>query len=561
VPRQIDMAMDDQSRLYVASLIGGVFNYAGDTVGAIIRVTHPGKTPSAALRPATRTDAQLLTALVSNNAVHRLWAQRELLRRGAKPATVARLQQYALDRQRAPEARASALFTLKLLAGARSHATIQRIATEPAMRELALRVLADDKRQLEGVPVALYVRALDDADLAVRAAAITGLVRLNARDRADAIVPLLTSPDSALAHLATQALVSLGARDVAMRALTAAGSSPALRVRARHVLQQMHDAETVSALLAANGSISDPMAKREIVATLARLYNTEGPWKGEWWGTYPATTGPYFKPATWAESARIKPLLRETLLATSSPGDFGALVDLYTRNRVLPLGAKPLLVAVAQSAADQRTALVDALVGTSQLAAPAVPLVAQLDARGGALHAAVAELLAGEPTFEGPALALARSAVLDTTIAAAARARVLTALSAMPGDAGRDAATEVFARLTPRAGAPMGPNDPIEAAWRGWVGGRLRANQLDYFVDLARSAPDPARRTLAYAVLLQGVRNPRAPAAVREKVAPVLDAAWADAAAAPRLVDAITIMRVESQYQQQLDAYRAKQPK
>ena len=59
VPRVIDMAMDDQSHLYVASLIGGVFNYAGDTVGAIIRVSYPGKTPSPALRPATRTDAQL----------------------------------------------------------------------------------------------------------------------------------------------------------------------------------------------------------------------------------------------------------------------------------------------------------------------------------------------------------------------------------------------------------------------------------------------------------------------------------------------------------------------
>ena len=254
VPRQIDMAMDDQSHLYVASLIGGVFNYAGDTVGAIIRLSYPGKTPSAALRPATRTDAQLLTALVSANAVHRLWAQRELVRRGAKPATIARLQRYVLDRQLAPEARASALFTLKLLAGARANATIQRVAAEPAMRELALRVLTDDKRQLAGVPVALYVSALNDADLAVRAAAINGLVRLNARDRAESIVPLLTSPDSALAHLAVQALVSLGARDVALRALTAAGSSPELRIRARHVLQQMHDAATVSALLAANGS-------------------------------------------------------------------------------------------------------------------------------------------------------------------------------------------------------------------------------------------------------------------------------------------------------------------
>ncbi|HKP15472.1 MAG TPA: hypothetical protein VJT85_05390 [Gemmatimonadaceae bacterium] len=559
VPRQIDMAMDDQSHLYVASLIGGVFNYAGDTVGAIIRVSYPGKTPSAALRPATRTDAQLLTALGSANAVHRLWAQRELVHRGAKPATITRLQRYALDRQLAREGRASALFTLKLLAGARANATIQRVATEPAMRELALRVLTDDKRQLGGVPVALFVTALNDADLAVRAAALNGLVRLNARDRAESIVPLLTSPDSALAHLAVQALVSLGARDVALRALTAAGSSPDLRIRARHVLQQMHDAQTVSALLAANGNASDPMAKRELISTLARLYNTEGPWKGDWWGTYPTTVGPYFVPATWEESARIKPVLRQTLLAQTG-GDFDALVDLYAKNRVVPLGAKALFLAVAGSpAAAQRDALVDALVGSSQLAASAVPLVARLDATSPALHAAVAELLAGETAFEPQTLALARTAVLDTTLAAATRAKLLTAIAGISGDAGRDASTEIFARLTPRAGAGMAANDPVEAAWRSWVGQRQRAGQLDYFVDLVRTAKEPAQRTLAYAVLLQAARNQRAPAAVREKVTPVIDAAWADAALAPQLVDAITIMRVESQYTQQLEAYKAKQ--
>ena len=560
VPRQIDMAMDDQSHLYVASLIGGVFNYAGDTVGAIVRVSYPGKAASAALRPATRTDAQLLGEIVSTNSVHRLWAQREILHRGAKPATIARLQQYALDRQRTPEVRAAAMFTLKLLAGARANAAIQRIAAEPAMRELALRVLTDDKRQLAGVPVALYVSALNDADLAVRAAALNGLVRLDARDRAEAIVPLLTSPDSALAHLAVQALVSLGARDVALRALTAAGSSPELRTRARFVLQQMHDAETVSALLAANGNASDPIAKREVVAALARLYNTEGPWKGEWWGTHPSTVGPYFTPVTWEESARIKPVLRQTML-TETGGDFNAVVDLYAKNRVLPMGAKALFGAVATSpVAAQRDALVDALVGTSQLTAAAVPLVARLDATSPALHAAVAELLAGETAFEGPALALARTAVLDTTLAGATRAKVLTALSAV-GDAGRDATTEIFARLTPRAGAKPGATDPIEAAWRRWVGERLRSGQLDYFVNLARTAQDPAQRTLAYAVLLQVARNQRAPAAIREQVTPVLDAAWADAALTPRLVDAIAIMRVESQYQQQLDAYKAKQGK
>ena len=559
VPRAIDMAMDDQSHLYVASLIGGVFNYAGDTVGAIVRVSYPGKTPSAALTPATRSDAQLFAALVSDNAVHRLWAQREIVHRGAKPATIARVQQYALDRQRAREARASAMFTLKLLAGARANATIQRIAGEPAMREFALHLLTDDKSQLAGVPVALYVTALNDADLAVRAAALNGLVRLNARDRAESIVPLLTSPDSALAHLAVQALVSLGARDVALRALTGAGSSPELRMRARLVLQQMHDGETVSALLSAAGSASEPAAKREIIATLARLYNTEGPWKGDWWGTHPSTVGPYFTPVTWAESERIKPVLRQTLLAQTG-GDFDALVDLYAKNRVVPLGAKALFAAVAgSSAAAQRGALIDALVGTSQLAASAVPLVTQLDAASPALHGAVAELLAGETTFETPTLALARTAVLDTTLAAATRAKLLTALAAMPGDAGRDASTEIFARLAPRAGTPAGSTDPIEAAWRRWVGERVRAGQLDYFVDLARTAKEPAQRTLAYAVLLQTARNQRAPAAIRDKVVPVIDAGWADAALTPSLVDAIAIMRVDSQYTQQLEAYKAKQ--
>jgi hypothetical protein len=465
------------------------------------------------------------------------------------------------------------MFTLKLLAGARANAAIQRIATEPAMRELALHVLTDDRSQLAGVPAALYVTALNDADLAVRAAAINGLVRLNARDRAESLVPLLTSPDSALSHLAAQALVSLGARDVALRALTAAGSSPELRTHARFVLQQMHDAETVSALLAANGAASDPMAKKEIISTLARLYNTEGPWKGDWWGTYPTNVGPYFTPVTWEESARIKPVLRQALLAQTG-GDFDALVDLYAKNRVVPMGAKALFTAVASSpAASQREALIDALVGTSQLSAEAAPLVARIDATSPALHAAVAELLAGEPSFEAPTLALARTAVLDTTLAAATRAKLLTALAAMTGDAGRDAATEIFARLAPRPGAsgaapaaapPGAPGataggDPIEAAWRSWVGQRQRAGQLDYFVELARSAKEPAQRTLAYAVLLQTARNQRAPAAIREKVVPVIDAAWSDASAAPSLVDAIRIMRVESQYAQQLEAYKAKQ--
>jgi putative membrane-bound dehydrogenase-like protein len=575
VPRAIDMSMDDRSHLYVASLIGGVFNYLGDTVGAIVRVSYPGKPAATALRPASRTDAQLLTSLVSANAVHRLWSQRELIRRGSRPATLARLERLMLDRQRPVDARAAALFTLKLLAGERSHPAIRRAAADTAMREVALRTLADDKRQLKSVPAALYVQALGDANPAVRVQAINGLVRLDARDQAESLVPLLTNPDSTLSHLATQALVSLGARDLALRLLTTPGSSPELRTRARFVLQRMQDAATVSAVMDQAGKAQDPAVRGELLLTLARLHNTEARWTGDWWGTYPTTVGPYFAPATWEESARIQPVLRQALLAATGD-DFGKLVEGYVRNRVLPGGSRAVLTALAPTD-PQRSALIDALIGTWELSPAAAPLLGQIDARGPAFHTAVAELLSGETTFGAQTLPLARAAVLDASLSAPVRGRLLTALSQLPGDAGRDVAIDVFARLSPRAGAPnlpavggaapaaapAGPpaagapgatDDPIEMSWRRWVGDRQRLQQMDHFIALAQSG-EPAQRTLAYAVLLQSVRSPRAPQQLRDRVNPVIEAAWADRTAAPRLVDAIAIMRVESQYADRLRAH------
>ena len=83
---------------------------------------------------------------------------------------------------------------------------------------------------------------------------------------------------------------------------------------------------------------------------------------------------------------------------------------------------------------------------------------------------------------------------------------------------------------------------------------------LDYFITMARSG-QPASRTLAFAVLAQSIRAPRTPPAVREKVAPVIDAAWSDPASAPNLVQAIGVMRLESQYTEKLAAYNQGRPK
>lgn len=84
--------------------------------------------------------------------------------------------------------------------------------------------------------------------------------------------------------------------------------------------------------------------------------------------------------------------------------------------------------------------------------------------------------------------------------------------------------------------------------------------ELDYFIDKAKTG-QPAQRTLAFAVLVQSIRAPRTPPAVRAKVAPVIDAAWADPASAPSLAQAVVIMRLESPYAEKLAAYNQNKPK
>ena len=42
-----------------------------------------------------------------------------------------------------------------------------------------------------------------------------------------------------------------------------------------------------------------PQVRRDILATLVRLYHREADYDGSWWGIRPDTTGPYFDPSEW----------------------------------------------------------------------------------------------------------------------------------------------------------------------------------------------------------------------------------------------------------------------
>jgi putative membrane-bound dehydrogenase-like protein len=571
VLRPADLTIDASSNLYVASLAGGQFTYNSDTVGYIVRVRPNGLVPKRIAPFARATDAALLLALGSPVYVGRLHAQHELLRRGPKAATVRRLGQLVADERRPADVRASAIFTLKQLAGARANAALLTAASsaDARVRETALRALADRTDQLQGVTSAPFVKALGDADPQVQVQAIQGLVRIGARDAADALIPVAGGSDPALAHLAVRALAALGAFDVALRALDGA---PAARDGALRALAQMHSPAVVTALVDRVGRATDAGSRAALVRTLARLHHRENAWKGDWWTTRPAHLGPYFDPAAWDESPRIRTAL-VTALGAATGGELTTLANDLALNQVLPRGAVPLVTLAAESNDPLRAQLVSALVGRTQLDTTVLALATQLDAKSPAFHAAVTQLLAGESALPAAAMPLARVAALDAKLDPAVRSSLLTSIGQAPGQASLQIAADVFARLNPAApspaptpaasapgaaaagGAPSAGVDPIEGAWRRFVGDRRRAGESDYFIGLAKTGT-PAQRTLAFAVLAQSIRTPRTPAALREKIAPVIDAAWSDAASTPSLVHAIALMRLESQYAERLAAYR-----
>jgi hypothetical protein len=453
VPRPADLVMDAASNLYVASLSGGQFTYNTDTVGYVVRVRHTGKPGATPPQVGRLSDAELVGVVTSDNAVHRLHAQQELLRRGPKDPTVRALQQAIGNARLTPEARVAAIFTLKQLAGARATPTLLQAAAAPdaRVRASALRALADRRDQLAGVTADVFVRALRDADGHVQAQGIAGLVRLGAREAADAIVPLTGSADQALQHLAVNAVAALGGRDAALRAVDAAGSTPALRAGALRALAMTHDPATVTALLDRLGRARDAGARAPLLRALARLHNREGYWRGDWWTTKPAHLGPYFDPAAWEESPRIRAALGQALAAASG-AEFGAIVDDYVLNQVLPRGAKPLLAALTTARDPQRAQAIETLVGRTQLDPTSLAFATELDRRTPALRGAVAQLLAGESTFGAGAIPIVRTAVLDTKLEPAIRAQLLNAMGQVSGPGALDAAAEVFGRLNPVPG-------------------------------------------------------------------------------------------------------------
>jgi putative membrane-bound dehydrogenase-like protein len=500
VPVPTDMTIDGRSNLYVSSWMGASFRYAGEDVGFIARLTHEDATPEAVPDfQAASTDA-LLDLLTAPHSLHRLHAQRELLRRAPGSPVAQDLARLTRDGDQPLDVRVAALFTLKQLEGAASHQVIASLLEDPALREFALRALADRTTQLEGVPAEPFVEALADADPRVRLHALNGLARLGATDAADAMMPLTADSDRTVAHVAVQSLAALEATAPALAA--ARTGSPGLAQGAHHVLQRLHTPETVDGLIALWETAIDPYVQRQALESLARLYHREAAWNGDdWWGTTPSPRGPYYEPVTWSESDRIRPLLQEAL--TASDGiEYRRRVHRIELQRAVPNASSATLLAASSQPDSVKAQAVRTLVGHASVPAEALAGLDTLARSSPALQQTVTELLVAQSALPPASIDLLRRSVLDGALASTLRAQALETLLRTAGDERPTDGTAVVAELL---GAPSVPA-PLAAVIQDYASDDDHAAHIGHITELARATAAPEQK-LGYAVLLHLARN------------------------------------------------------
>jgi putative membrane-bound dehydrogenase-like protein len=327
IPRPTGMDIGADGRLYVASWRGGEAGvYVGPQVGFLACLAPPGWSRTPRVDPNERTLAELIDALCGPNAASRFHSQREILRRGPSPETTRALTDLASDASRPLHGRVAALFALKQIDGVGSHAVLRQLAGDEAVREFALRALADRKSELDGVEPAPFRAALADPSPRVQAQAVIALGRLGDIAAAPEIIPLTSrpegspmpttkpvnaqpDPDRAVPHLALRALVSLRAVEACLDAIDGPYREGALRA-----LRSMHHPKAVEGIIKRLSTTRSQDARRDLLATLVRLHHREAEYDGSWWGIRPDTTGPYFDPQEWESSGRIASVLKAAVL-------------------------------------------------------------------------------------------------------------------------------------------------------------------------------------------------------------------------------------------------------
>lgn len=371
--RPVDGDVDAMGAVYQASWKGSAsFSWKGPEQGYIARVTPTGFTPDPLPDFATLDAAALIEVLRSSPShVRRLNAQRMLLRRPASADTDAALLEVSGDHSLELPRRVAALYALVLRAGSLEAAP--ELARDAALRPFVLRALGDLPAHAAASEPLLREGTVSD-NPRTRLEAIIAIARLDLAAAADAIASLLGSEDPVLAHTAFRALAKMEAHEVTLPLLEA--DDPATRLGASRALMRMHRPDIVAALIEELSSQQDFAKRRDLIATLARLCNRDGEWKGDSWSTRPDTRGPYYQPEPWEESPRILAAFNSLLNDPATPSEEATfLAASMGRNRIQNDEGLTRILALAEADPKLLPTAIGQLAGKADIPPAAIPLV------------------------------------------------------------------------------------------------------------------------------------------------------------------------------------------
>jgi putative membrane-bound dehydrogenase-like protein len=371
--RPSDVDVDARGYLYLASWVNGGFG-ASDKCGVIFRMHPKGHTPAKLPDFAKAMTVELAGLMTSPSHRTRLEAQRVLLHRGADDAALRALERIAADKTALLESRVAALFTLRQSSGEKSFQFLAQIASDSSVAAWAIRALADDERLAARVPTEPILGGLKSADARTRRESVFAIARLGQPQLAASLVPQFGDADKVVAHTAFRALAKLHATGVCFTVLDDKSASPAKRTGALRALQTLHEAAAVDGLIARLTKETDASRRRDLLSALCRLYNTEGEWAGDSWGTRPDSRGPYYQPEPWSESQKIADAILKTM-STLDSADATWLGNELARNRANLKDATRQLLARAEQDASVLPPLFRNLADSDDIPATALPLL------------------------------------------------------------------------------------------------------------------------------------------------------------------------------------------
>lgn len=309
IPRPVALDVDASGALYLASWKDGRFQYDGEKVGFLARVTPPGWKPAPVPDFSKLSAADLISQFRYGSHRIRLAAQRELLRR--KDIPIPALETLAQDDSAPLPARTAAVFVVAQIQGQAAFDSLARIAENARgdLVPLAIRALGD---RPEATDHKLFRQVASATDPALLRELLVAIVRTGSRDGdlMRGVLKAAAHDDPLVALTAVEGLARLDAYPSCLKTIDDKDLYE-WWPGAFHALARMHRMEVVNGIIDRLKKSNSALFRAGALKALARLYFREGPWNGEEWGVRPDTSGPYFHRIRWEGADAIDPVLRQ----------------------------------------------------------------------------------------------------------------------------------------------------------------------------------------------------------------------------------------------------------